>query len=109
MKRLAAPFLLALMSVFFAVPGCATVGPIAVKCGPEVVQIAAADYNEISTDLHAKPVNYTDLVAVASRIGWAIFDCITSEQAAKDPSVKPAVQEFKRQNAAQFRAAGVSE
>jgi hypothetical protein len=89
-------------------PGCATVGPIAIKCGIADVQIAAADYTEISADFHAKPVNWTDLASVAERLGYATFDCVANDQAAKDPTIKPAVQEFKAKHAAEFRSAGVS-
>lgn len=104
MKRLLAAFLI---TSALAV-GCATVGPIAIKCGVADVQIAAADYTEISVDFHAKPVNWPDLAMVAERIGWATFDCVAGDQAAKDPTIVPAVQEFKRQHAVEFRAAGVT-
>jgi hypothetical protein len=102
-------FFLALgLSIGAVSPGCATVGPIAIKCGPGLVTVVAADYAEISADLHAKPVNYSDLAVVAERIGWATADCILGDVSAKDPTVVPAVQEFKRQHAVEFRAAGVS-
>jgi hypothetical protein len=93
-----------LFAVALFLSACATVGPIAIKCGLQDVSIAAADYAEIAADVKTK--DWTDLAKEAEKIGWATLHCVLGDQVAKDASVKPNVDEFRRLHSVEFRAAG---
>jgi hypothetical protein len=92
-----------LIGVALTLNGCATAGPIAIKCGIQDVQIAAADYAEIKADIQTK--NWTDLAKVGESIGWATLDCALGDEATKNPAAKPNIDEFRRLHAVEFRSA----
>ena len=92
-----------LLGVALTLNGCATAGPIAIKCGIQDVQIAAADYAEIKADIQSK--NWTDLAKVGESIGWATLDCVLGDEATKNQAAKPSIDEFRRLHAVEFRSA----
>ena len=92
-----------LIGVALTLNGCATAGPIAIKCGIQDVQIAAADYAEIKADIQSK--NWTDLAKVGESIGWATLDCALGDEATKNPAAKPSIDEFRQLHAVEFRSA----
>lgn len=98
MNRICTAILIAVLAV-----GCATAGPIAIKCGLQDVQIAAADYAQIKADIQTK--NWQDLVKEAEKIGWATVDCVLGAQARQSPELKPNVDEFRRLHAVELRNA----
>lgn len=85
---------------------CATAGPIAIKCGLQDIEIAAADYTQIKTDVQTK--NWADLAREAEKIGWATLDCVLGVQARENPELRDNIHEFRSQHAVEFRAAGAS-
>ena len=107
MKRLALPFLLALLSVFFAIPSCSTVAPYikpVTSCAGK--SVSADDVNEAFNDLLTQ--NWADLAAEGVRVGFDVLDCIISDITNQAPGLKPSATEFKTLHAVEFRAAGVS-
>jgi hypothetical protein len=110
MKTISRQFRILLIALGLALgavsPGCATVGPVVVKCGLQDISIAASDYAEIASDIQSK--NWIDLAKVADRIGWATIDCVLGDQVKQNPDVKPNVDEFRRLHSVEFRAAGAS-
>jgi hypothetical protein len=92
-----------LIGVALTLNGCATAGPIAIKCGIQDVQIAAADYAEIKADIQSK--NWTDLAKVGESIGWATLDCVLGDEATKNQAAKPSIDEFRQLHAVEFRSA----
>jgi hypothetical protein len=94
-----------LFALTLTLAACATVGPIAVKCGLQDISIAAADYAEIKAAYEAH--DWPTLVKEAEKIGWATFDCVTADMVSKDSTLAPAREEFRREHAVEFRAAGV--
>jgi len=112
MKRLAMPFLLALLSVSMAVPGCAgkfpaDIWPALKACGSNAVSWAAA--TEVFGDLveiaDGNPLGETDLLAMlANDVGGAI-PCLVNYFETQGGATGAAATKFKAAHAKELKAA----
>jgi hypothetical protein len=106
MKRAKEILIGLLWALSIAGMSCATAGPLVLNCGLQDIAILASDYNQIVADYKAK--DWIDLAKEAEKVGWATVDCVGTSASVKDPTLAPAVKEFRSLHAVEFRAAGVN-
>ncbi|HVZ89609.1 MAG TPA: hypothetical protein VHG72_21790 [Polyangia bacterium] len=105
LRRLSA---LAVLVACLLTPGCSwfqknvepVVKPVETCAGQ---QVSAANFDRALADLETQ--NYADLAAEGVAIGWDVLACLIDDITSQKPSLKPAGDEFKRQNAEKIKAA----